>query len=121
MAAVTQVGHDTPGRVYYLRKQAEGKTRKEAMRALKRHISDAVYQRPRRRHPPLTTRPARADQPQPVGSGGQREDDTESSVTGIAPHMTRLFGTVTPEPDNTLTTTNRPSLDAPPTTPERTT
>lgn len=45
MAAVTQVGHNTPGRVYYLRKQAEGKTRKEAMRALKRHISDAVYQR----------------------------------------------------------------------------
>ena len=45
MAAVTQVGHDTPGRVYYLRKQAEGKTRKEATRSLKRHISDAVYQR----------------------------------------------------------------------------
>ena len=45
MAAVTQVAHDTPGRVYYLRKQAEGKTRKEAMRALKRHISDAVYRR----------------------------------------------------------------------------
>ena len=45
MAAVTQVGHDTLGRVYYLRKQAEGKTRKEALRALKRQISDAVYQR----------------------------------------------------------------------------
>ena len=45
MAAVTQISHDTPGRVYYMRKQAEGKTRKEAMRALKRHISDAVYQR----------------------------------------------------------------------------
>lgn len=45
MAAVTQISHDTPGRVYYLRKQEEGKTRKEAMRALKRHISDAVYQR----------------------------------------------------------------------------
>jgi transposase len=44
MAAVTQVAHDTAGRVYYLRKQAEGKTRKEAMRALKRQISDAVYQ-----------------------------------------------------------------------------
>ena len=44
MAAVTQTSHDTPGRVYYARKQAEGKTRKEAMRALKRHISDAVYQ-----------------------------------------------------------------------------
>ena len=43
MIAVTQVGHDTPGRVYYLRKQAEGKTRKEALGALKRPISDAVW------------------------------------------------------------------------------
>jgi transposase len=41
--AVTQVGHDTPGRAYYLRRQAEGKTRKEALRALKRRISDAVW------------------------------------------------------------------------------
>jgi predicted RNA-binding protein YlxR (DUF448 family) len=45
MAAVTQVRNDTPGRAYYLRKQAEGKSRKEALRALKRRISDAVYQR----------------------------------------------------------------------------
>jgi transposase len=43
-AAVTQVRHDTPGRAYYLRKQAEGKTPKEARRALKRRISDTVYQ-----------------------------------------------------------------------------
>jgi transposase len=43
MIAVTQVRNDTPGRAYYLRKQAEGKSRKEAMRALKRRISDAVY------------------------------------------------------------------------------
>jgi transposase len=43
MAAVTQIASDTDGRAYYLRKQLEGKTRKEAMRALKRRISDAVY------------------------------------------------------------------------------
>ncbi|MGH9213516.1 MAG: IS110 family transposase [Acidimicrobiales bacterium] len=43
MAAVTQVRNDTPGRAYYLRKQAESKSRKEALRALKRRISDAVY------------------------------------------------------------------------------
>jgi transposase len=43
MAAVTQIRNDTPGRAYYLRKQAEGQSRKEAMRALKRRISDAVY------------------------------------------------------------------------------
>ena len=43
MIAVTQVRNDTPGRAYYLRKQAEGHSRKEAMRALKRRISNAVY------------------------------------------------------------------------------
>jgi transposase len=43
MAAVTQVRNDTPGRAYYERKQAEGKTRKEALRALKRRISNTVY------------------------------------------------------------------------------
>ncbi|HVR80080.1 MAG TPA: IS110 family transposase [Acidimicrobiia bacterium] len=44
MAAVTQVSHpDTPGRVYYDKKRAEGKTKKEALRALKRRVSDAVY------------------------------------------------------------------------------
>ena len=43
MAAVTQIRNDTPGRDYFDRKLAEGKTKKEAMRALKRRISDAVY------------------------------------------------------------------------------
>jgi transposase len=43
LIAVTQVGHDTAGRAYYERKLAEGKTKKEALRALKRRISDAVW------------------------------------------------------------------------------
>ena len=43
IAAVTQLRHDTIGRVYYDKKIAEGKTPKEAIRALKRRISDAVY------------------------------------------------------------------------------
>ena len=45
IAALGQISHDTAGRVYYLRRQAEGKSRKEAMRALKRRISDAIYGR----------------------------------------------------------------------------
>jgi transposase len=46
MAAVSQISHsDTPGRVYYDKKRAEGKTKKEALRGLKRGVSDAVYQR----------------------------------------------------------------------------
>jgi transposase len=43
IAAVTQVRNDTPGHTYYLRKHAEGKTRKEALRTLKRRINDAAY------------------------------------------------------------------------------
>lgn len=43
VAAVTQIRNDTPGRAYYRRKLDEGKSRKEALRALKRRISDVVY------------------------------------------------------------------------------
>jgi transposase len=43
IAALGQISHDTPGRAYYLAKQTEGKSRKEAMRCLKRRISDAIY------------------------------------------------------------------------------
>ncbi len=45
MAAVTQIRFQTPGRVYYDKKLVEGKTNKEALRALKRRVSDAVYRR----------------------------------------------------------------------------
>lgn len=43
VAAVTQIRYPCPGRDYYDRKRAEGKTKKEALRALKRRISDAVF------------------------------------------------------------------------------
>ena len=46
MAAVTQIRHrHSDGRAYYDRKIAEGHTGKEAIRALKRRISDAIYAR----------------------------------------------------------------------------
>ena len=41
--AVVQLRHDTEGRPYYRRRLAEGKTPMEAMRALKRRLSDVVY------------------------------------------------------------------------------
>lgn len=44
MAAVTQIRHrHSPGRGYYDRKLAEGKTPREALRALKRRLSDVVW------------------------------------------------------------------------------
>jgi len=41
--AISQLGRDTLGREFYDRKMAEGKTSKEAIRALKRRLSDVVY------------------------------------------------------------------------------
>jgi transposase len=43
VVAVSQLRHDTIGRAYYDRKLAEGKTSKEAIRSLKRRLSDVVY------------------------------------------------------------------------------
>jgi transposase len=44
MMAVTQIRNPgTPGRLYYERKRSEGKTPKEALRCLKRRLSDVVY------------------------------------------------------------------------------
>ena len=46
MAAVTQIRYrHSTGRAYYDRKRAEGKTPKEALRSLKRRISDAIFAR----------------------------------------------------------------------------
>ena len=43
IAAITQLRLDTEGRAYYRRKRAEGKKPLEAIRCLKRRISDAIY------------------------------------------------------------------------------
>ena len=43
IAAIVQIRHDTEGRAYYRRKLAAGKTPLEALRCLKRRLSDVVY------------------------------------------------------------------------------
>jgi hypothetical protein len=44
MIAVTQIRNaGSEGRTFYDTKLAAGRTRRESMRALKRHISDRVY------------------------------------------------------------------------------
>jgi transposase len=44
MAAICQIRQtDSEGRIYFERRVAEGKTKKEAIRALKRHLSNVVY------------------------------------------------------------------------------
>lgn len=41
--AITQIRYDTHGRAYYQRKRTAGKSRKEALRCLKRRLADVVY------------------------------------------------------------------------------
>ena len=43
MMAMVQVRRPSAGQAYYQRKLAEGKSPKEALRYLKRRLSDAVY------------------------------------------------------------------------------
>jgi transposase len=57
--AITQIRGDTEGRTYYRRKRAEGKTSREALRCLKRRLSDLIYRT-------LRTDLANAAQPTPT-------------------------------------------------------
>jgi transposase len=85
IAAATQVRLDTHGRAYYRRKLTAGKTRMEAMRCLKRRISDAVYRQlvaDAQRSQDLG--PTRAGETGPGGHCGATE---ESSAVDLPPHI----------------------------------
>ena len=96
MAAVTQIRHrHSDGRAYYDRKLAEGKTHKEALRCLKRRISDAIFAR-------LQADARRAAAAAGIrGPGGQPGNDSVASAAGSHPEH-QLFGQATPEPATTL-------------------
>ena len=80
IAATTQIRLDTPGRVYYRRKLAAGKTRAEAMRCLKRRFSDALYRQLLADARAVPASGANA------GPGGHRGASHESSAAGSHPH-----------------------------------
>jgi hypothetical protein len=78
---VGQIRLDTPGRAYYRRKLAAGKTRAEAMRCLKRRISDALYRQLLADATTVGSVPAHA------GPGGHRGASLQSSAAGSHPHI----------------------------------
>ncbi len=81
IAAVTQLRLDTEGRVYYRRKRAEGKKPMEAMRCLKRRISDRVYRQ-------LLADAQRVDGLIPgAGPGGHCGASQKSSAVDLPPHI----------------------------------
>jgi transposase len=88
VAAIVQLRHDTEGRGYYRRKLAAGKTPMEALRCLKRRISDVIY-----RHLVADARAAAAlaasnelsgDE---AGPGGHCGASQESSAVDLPPHI----------------------------------
>lgn len=98
--ATVELRNPGVGRDYYDRKTAAGKTSMEAMRCLKRRLSDIVYKT-------LVDDAARA---LGTGPGGQRGTTPDSSATGSHPHTGTSDksqpGPATTEP-RTLATTPR--------------
>jgi transposase len=77
IAAVTQLRLDTEGRDYYRRKRAAGKKPKEAIRCLKRGLSDAVYKQ-------LVDDAQRTQSADPGGHCGATQ---QSSAVDLPPHI----------------------------------
>jgi transposase len=82
--ARVQLRNPSEGRDYYDRKKADGKAPMEAMRCVKRRLSDIVYKT-------MLDDAVRTIQPaskatQRTGPGGHRGNDSDSSATGSQPH-----------------------------------
>jgi transposase len=82
--AITQIARDTSGRSYYRRKRAAGKSHREALRCLKRRLSDVVY-RQLIRDASITRR---------GGPGGTRGGDSNVQRGRLTP-LHQHFGPVT--------------------------
>ena len=86
--AITQIRAATEGRAYFDRKKASGKTSMEAMRALKRRLSDIVY---RQMINDATAAMA-------TGPGGHQGTTPRSSAAGSNPSHRALRTSHYPDP-----------------------
>jgi hypothetical protein len=81
VAAIVQLRHDTAGRAYYRRKLGAGKTPMEALRCLKRRLSDVIYRQL------VNDAQAAAAQAGETGPGGHCGATQESSAVDLPPHI----------------------------------
>src|SRR4051794_2625351 len=101
IAAIVQIRHDTEGRAYYRRRLGDGKTPMEALRCLKRRLSDAVYRQ-------LVSDAAQAAADSEASPGGHSGASSQSSAADLS---TPVIGSS----DQPLPGPARPtSLPAPP-------
>jgi transposase len=92
MAAISQLRQPhSEGRAYFERKVTEGKTNREAIRALKRHVSNVIYRRL------LATLAALATS----GPGRTHGNDSTASVTGSTSLKTGSSAKSLPDPNPT--------------------
>lgn len=108
MAAVTQIRWPhSPGRAYYDRKIAEGKTPKEALRALKRRLSDVLWAAmvADARRAAATSNFASST----AGPGGQPGNDSVASAAGSHPEPPALRPSHSRTRSKATTATTRPA------------
>jgi len=106
--AIVQLRNDTEGRRYYDRKKATGKSSMEALRCLKRRLSDVVYRqmladaehRPTTPEPPAELATDSLEVTMKTGPGGHMGATTDSSAAGsypdAGPSEQSLPGSATP-------------------------
>ena len=85
VAAIVQLRNDTEGRAYYRRKRAAKKTPMEALRCLKRRLSDVIYRQ-------LLADAQAAELPdeqtaEETGPGGHCGATQQSSAVDLPPHI----------------------------------
>jgi transposase len=114
IAAVTQLRLDTEGRAYYRRKRSENKKPMEAMRCLKRRISDAIYRQ-------LVSDAQRATcTSMDAGPGGHCGATQESSAVDLPPHIDTSDQPLPGPAKPTLQRTRHPRKTSPKKTPQTT-
>ncbi|MGA7690051.1 MAG: transposase, partial [Jiangellales bacterium] len=120
IAAISQLRVDSEGRSYYRRKRAEGKKPLEAIRCLKRRISDAIY-----RQLVADAHAAAAEGPVggevSAGPGGHCGASQESSAVDLPPPIDTSDQPLPGPAQPTLQPVQRPRQTSPRKTPQMTT
>src|SRR4051795_2910776 len=99
IAAVTQLRLNTEGRAYYRHKRAAGKKPQEALRCLKRRISDVIYRQ-------LVIDAQRAAG---TGPGGHCGASVQSSAVDLSPHIDTSDQPLPGPADSTLPAATTPA------------
>ena len=121
IAAISQLRVDSDGRAYYRRKRAEGKKPLEAIRCLKRRISDAIYRQL------VADARAAATAEGPVGGevsagpGGHCGASHQSSAVDLPPPIDTSDQPLPGPANTTLQPVQRPRQTSPRKTPQMTT